>query len=261
VTDAADWAAARQGEDWLLPGGYGNLVQQLADGVPVTTGCVLEALEVGRGRVALATSGGRIEARHVVLTVPLGVLQAERISFSPPLPASVRQALDTLPMGCLMKVGIDLIADPFGETDTYFLHYPASDEAAVLYLMQPGGQAMAYAFVGGSAARALEPLDDAAVREEALAPLRHLLGAATVDRSFGRAVATRWAADPFAFGSYAIARPGGFMARRELAQPLFERIYLVGEATAPDGWMGTVGGAWLAGRAAMAAIDRARGLP
>ena len=257
-TDALDWASARAGTDWLLPEGYGTLVQALALHLPVTTDCALEALEVGPEAVNLATTQGRFTAGHVILTVPLGVLQAERIRIAPALPDACRRALDDLPMGCLMKVAIDLLDDPLdglaGAAGPCFLHYPAADERAVLYLVRPCGHAMAYAFVGGSTARALEPESDAAVRDAVLAPLRGLLGNAAVERAFGPAAVSRWASDPFAFGSYAVARPGGASGRAVLAEPLFERLHLAGEATAPDGWHGTAGGAWLAGRRAVARI-------
>jgi monoamine oxidase len=160
-----------------------------------------------------------------------------------------------------MKVAIDLLAEPLAGVaaapDSYYLHYPAADEDAVLYLFRPCGHAMAYAFVGGQRARALEPLSNAAIRDAVLEPLRTLLGGPVVERSFASAAVSRWAADPFAGGSYAVARPGGAAARAVLAAPLFERVHLAGEATAPDGWHGTAGGAWLAGRAAVMRIAAA----
>jgi len=256
VTDAADWAAARGGDDWLLPEGYGSLVQDLARGLTAVTDCRLQALEITPDTVRLVTTRGDFVAAHVVLTVPLGVLAAERIAFTPALPDAVIDALDVLPMGCLMKVAIDLTADPLGETGSYYLHYPALDETGVLYLIRPCGYAMAYAFVGGTAARALEAESDAAVGDAVLAPLRRLLGARVVERSFGAARASRWASDPDAFGSYAMARPGGAGARATLAEPVLGRLHLAGEATAPDGWHGTAGGAWLAGRRAITRIAR-----
>ena len=261
ATDAADWASARDRTDWLLPAGYGTLIQALAAKVPITTDCALEALEVGPDAVTLTTTRGGFTARQVVLTVPLGVLAAGRIRLTPALPTTFCRALDDLPMGCLMKVAIDLLADPLADLATdaasCFLHYPATDERAVLYLLRPCGQPMAYAFVGGSMARALEPKTDAAIRDAVLEPLRGLLGTALVERSFGPVAVSRWGSDPFAFGSYAIARPGASGARAVLAQPLFERVHLAGEATAADGWHGTAGGAWLAGRAAVTRIAAA----
>lgn len=252
ATDSVDWASARAGTDWLLPKGHGTLVRAIAGSLPVTIGTALEAVTVGTDSVRLSTTAGSFTARHAVVTVPLGVLAAGRIRFTPALPERVRLALDALPMGCLMKVGFDLLADPLlalgVDADSCFLHYPATDEHAVLYLLRPCGQPTALAFVGGSMAWALERKADLVVRDVVLEPLRRLLGAGLVERCFGPALPSRWGADPFALGSYAVARPGGAGARQVLAEPLFERVHLAGEATASGGWHGTTGGAWLAGR-------------
>lgn len=254
LTDAADWASAQDSGDWLLPNGHGALLQEVACGVAVTTDCALRAVEVRRDRVVLDTAGGTLVARHLVLTVPLGVLAAEAIRFDPPLPATVMGALDDLPMGCLMKIGFALHGDPLGETGSYYLHHPAGDESGVLYLVRPAGTELGYAFIGGAAARELEQAGQAAAREAMLEPLRHLLGAAVVARTIGPSAATRWGGDPWSFGSYAIARPGGSAAREKLGLPIHDRLHLAGEANAPAGWQATVAGAWLAGRAAVRRI-------
>jgi monoamine oxidase len=64
-----------------------------------------------------------------------------------------------------------------------------------------------------------------------------------------------WWTDPFAYGSYSICDPGHETARDALAQPIGNRLFIAGEATAGGGAM-TVGGATLAGRAAAAAVAR-----
>ena len=110
--DPADFLAARDGEDWLLPDGYGTLVGRFGMGLPVRLGCAVQAVVATRDQVELTTSAGRLRARHVIVTVPLGVLAAERIRFDPPLPAAVLAALDALPMGTLMKVGLRLTGRP-----------------------------------------------------------------------------------------------------------------------------------------------------
>lgn len=253
-TDAADWASAQDGNDWLLPHGHGALLQEVASGLAVTTDCALRSVQVRRDRLLLDTTGGTLAARHAVLTVPLGVLAAEAIRFDPPLPAALLGALDDLPMGCLMKIGFALKGDPLGETGSYYLHHPVRDESGVLYLVRPAGIELGYAFVGGAAARALERAGQAAAREAVLDPLRHLLGAGVVARTIGASIATRWGRDPWSLGSYAIARPGGAAARKLLNFPIHDRLHLAGEANAPGGWQATVGGAWLAGRAVVRRI-------
>ena len=66
-----------------------------------------------------------------------------------------------------------------------------------------------------------------------------------------------WWTDPFARGSYSIARPGHAGAREALRAPIGERIWLAGEATAGGGAM-TVGGATLEGERAAAAVLETR---
>jgi monoamine oxidase len=68
-----------------------------------------------------------------------------------------------------------------------------------------------------------------------------------------------WWADPFARGSYSVARPGHLSARMALREPVGARIWFAGEATAGGGAM-TVGGATLEGeRAAGEAIRKLGG--
>ena len=62
-----------------------------------------------------------------------------------------------------------------------------------------------------------------------------------------------WWTDPFAFGSYSIARPGSADAREALRAPVGDRIWLAGEASAGGGAM-TAGGAFLEGERAAAAV-------
>ena len=64
-----------------------------------------------------------------------------------------------------------------------------------------------------------------------------------------------WWTDPYARGSYSVCLPGHDAARDALAQPIGERLFIAGEATAGGGAM-TVGGATLAGRTAAATLAR-----
>jgi monoamine oxidase len=64
-----------------------------------------------------------------------------------------------------------------------------------------------------------------------------------------------WWTDPFARGSYSVARPGRVAARQALRQPVGGKVFLAGEASAGGGAM-TVGGATLEGqRVARAVLD------
>ena len=93
--------------------------------------------------------------------------------------------------------------------------------------------------------------DDA--RDAVSAPLVEMLGSAVRERIRG-CLFTDWHDDPWALGSYAVARPGRAAARAALREPWSERVHYAGEAAAADGWHGTVAGAYLSGRAAARAV-------
>ena len=73
--------------------------------------------------------------------------------------------------------------------------------------------------------------------------------------------ATRWNENPFVLGAFSAASPGGQPGRRQLMEPLRNRLWFAGEAVHETLW-GTVGGAWESGeRAAEGALRRIGALP
>jgi monoamine oxidase len=251
--DAADFAAARDGEDWLVPGGYGRLVERFGTGLPIRCGCPVTSVRTLAGGVELTTPAGKLRAQRAVVTVPLGVLAAGAIAFDPSLASTMLAALDALPMGNLVKLRVRLAGDPLGCGDMIYATAPPTSERAVLWLVRPFGRAELMGFAGGSLGRELAALSPpdlvAAIRGE----LAALAGSAAADAVADCQLAD-WAADPWALGSYAIARPGASAARAALRVPWSERVHYAGEAAAADGWHGTVAGALLSGIAAARAI-------
>ncbi len=255
--DAADFVAAREGEDWLVPGGYGRLVAATGAGLAVRLACPVLAVRSLADRVELATAQGTLRAAQAVITVPLGVLADERIRFDPPLPAAVLAALDGLPMGNLVKLRVILDGDPLGVAEGTYVTAPPTDERAVLWLARPFGRLELMGFAGGSHGAELAALPPAALQAEVGRLLAAMAGGDAGRRVLACSVAD-WQADPWSLGSYAIARPGAASARASLREPLAERLFYAGEAAAADGWHGTVAGAHLSGEAAGRAILAAR---
>ena len=247
--DASDFVAAREGEDWLVPQGYGRLVERFGAGLPVRLSCPANVIRCRTEEVEITTTAGVLRAGHVILTVPLGVLAAERIRFDPPLPAPVLAALEDLPMGNLVKLRVRLDGDPFGVGDNVYLNAPPASERTILWLARPFGRDELMGFVGGSLADELTALPDKDMTAEVRRQLAAMLGDGAAIRIVA-CTAADWRRDPWALGSYAIARPGGAAARAALRAPFAERVHYAGEAAAADGWHGTVAGAYLSGRAA-----------
>ena len=149
AVDAADFLSAKEGEDWLVPGGYGQLVARFGAGLPVRLHCpVTPSAQCRRGRGA--HDPGRLRAGRAIVTVPLGVLAAGRSEFDPALPAPVLAALDALPMGNLIKLRVRLAGDPFGCGDMVYVAAPPASERAIIWLVRPFGRAELMGFAGGS---------------------------------------------------------------------------------------------------------------
>ena len=81
-------------------GGNVRLVQALAEHVPVMYNTPVGAVHYGSEGVTVVTEDGRaLAADACVVSVPLGVLKASHIDFSPPLPQPKLDAIDRL--GCV----------------------------------------------------------------------------------------------------------------------------------------------------------------
>lgn len=245
---AIDFARGVSGEDRLVPGGYGALVAAYAQGMPVQLGAVVTRIDYRGATVDVHTAGGdRLRGQHAIVTVPIGVLAAEKITFDPPLPNDKLQAIEGLPMGLLAKIVLAFDGDPIGLGDSYYFHQKTETDRAALYFCRPAGSRHVIAFVGGSLARDLEAEGEAAASAFALAPLRDLFDK-TVDRHFLGVRQTRWGEDPLSLGSYSVARPHAADRRKALARPVAGRLHFAGEAAATDGWAATVAGAFRSGQ-------------
>ncbi|MEV0280747.1 FAD-dependent oxidoreductase [Streptomyces sp. NPDC050610] len=102
---AQEEGVAGQGRDLLLPDGYDKLLAHVRGTIPVRTGAVVTRIARDPGGVTLTLADGEtLRADRCVITVPLGVLKARKITFEPALPAQKREAIDALGSGLLDKL-------------------------------------------------------------------------------------------------------------------------------------------------------------
>ena len=255
VRDA--FANTLEGSNLNVAGGLGAFIgRRLAQ--PAWLETPVRRIAWDGGGATLETERGTLQAAACVVTVSTGVLRAaDGIAFDPPLPDSHRAALDGLPMGVLTKIGLGAAGqDRVGLPPQCSLRARVRSRhaPAMSFIAWPRGEAHLVGFVGGSAAEALSVEGPQAIEAFARAQLRSLLGEAAAT-AFGGAIVADWAADPWHRGAYAYALPGHAGARTALAAPLADGALLfAGEAMAPDGLAGTVGGAFLSGQSAARAI-------
>ena len=240
-------------------GGMGAFVaRRLATAARLS--CAVRRVRWG-GPAQVETESGSVSAKAVIVTVSTGVLRAGGIAFDPPLPASHLEALDGLPMGQCEKVAL---VGPPGER----FGLPVScgvrrrldrrHEATVSLIAWPLGLAHLVGFVGASSLAAIGTGRDA-LAAFARTEAARVIGLGSPD-TLEIAAMSAWGADPLFGGAYAYARVGRAGARAALGEPLADgRLVLAGEAVAPDGLAGTVGGAWRSGRAAAETVLAALG--
>lgn len=251
---ARDYQRLWSGDDYVVPSGYGHLVARYAAGLDIRLSQPVTAIDWSGAGVAIATASGMLRARACIVTVPVGVLKAGAIRFTPELPARTRDALAGIGMGALTKIALKLTGERFGIAPgtTYFEAGAAG--RLLSFELFPGDQDLVVGYCGGDYARELSQGGAEAAREHVVDLLASMIGG-DLRKAAGPVSFPAWWTDPFSRGSYSVCLPGHAAARDALAEPVGDRLWFAGEATAGGGAM-TAGGATLAGRTAAAAVAR-----
>lgn len=236
------------GVNWPVESGYGALVAAYGARIPVSLSTPVTRID-WRGRdVLVDTTKGTLRARAVILTPSTNVLARGAIEFVPDLPGRMKTALEAVPTGGANKVAFHFSRDVFGGADhggADYLSEVNREQHALYFEIKPFGRPLAIAHLGGAFAVQMESEGATAMQHVAREALGHMFGQDIFKYCTGMA-ATSWCGDPHILGGYSCARPGSADARRVLAEPIDEKIYLAGEAVHPD-WYSTVQGAHLTG--------------
>jgi len=243
--------------EYTVPSGMGNFVRRFADGLNVRLGVSVETIAWdGPKRVEVSTSGGKVTADAVIVTVPVALLQQGRPRFLPDLPAAHWSAIQNIRMGVVDKIGLRFSENVFGDlpASTPCLKY-ADDAILRMAICKFAGQNMANMFVNGEQAERLEAMGKDALVDYAGELIGDLFGSSARQKIAG-GIVNPWGSDPWAGGSFPIALPHHANAHRQLAKPL-GRLHFAGDATSELSY-GTLVGAYATGRAAAARIAAAR---
>ena len=93
------------GPDLVPPDGYVGMLAPLLHGVAIDLGHVVTSIGHDAHGVRIGLEDGAVvRSDRVLVTAPLGVLQAGDIDFEPPLPTEKRVAIDRLGVGVLDRV-------------------------------------------------------------------------------------------------------------------------------------------------------------
>lgn len=220
--------------DHRIEGGYRRLTDRLASGLDIRLGTTVEQIRYDEGGVTVVTDHGEFAGSHVIVTLPLGVLKSNRVTFDPPLPDRKRQAIENLGFGNAEKIFLKF-PTPFWRSSPqqtkHLIHISDSvgDFPAFLDVTGTSDQPVLCAIISGDQSRRLaadpEPLID-----RACDVLKAMFPDAYQDPVAVHV--TNWQNDPFAGGSYstpvASTSPDDY---DQLATPVAGRVLFAGEAT------------------------------
>lgn len=235
------------GDDAVFPGGYGQIADVLADGLDIRLLEAVTEIDYAGTDIVLTTAGGAtLEATRVVVTVALGMLKRNLISFLPALPPRKRSAIDGLEMGVLNKTCL-LFDDVFWDKDVELIGYVSAQRgqwAETLNLFPYTGHPILMMFNAGAHGARIEQLSDEEIVAQALAALAGIHGVIPPPTD---ALTTRWRSDPWTWGSYSYVPAGSSYQRyAELSEPVGDKLFFAGEATHVE-YPSTVHGAFLSG--------------
>jgi len=241
-----------EGYDGLVTAIFQRIDPKLCE---VRLNIVATAVTWGRKSVVVRTSSGQeFSAPQLIVTVPLGVLKAGALEFSPRL-AGMEEAVGRLEMGDAERVSLCLASDTWVTHDRFspegFL-FTGEPPLPVWWVSRPPPFPVVTGWAGGRNARALGQLGGAARVDAAVAALAAALGvdAGRLRQDLRGGFSHDWLGDPFARGAYSYAGVGGSDAGAKLAVPIDGTLFFAGEATESDGQNGTVHGAIASGRRA-----------
>jgi monoamine oxidase len=207
--------------------------------------------------VRVATSRGTFEAQRCVVALPLGVLKAAGVRFTPALPATLRDAIDGLGFGAVHRLAL-LFPRIFWDRKTQFFGSLAPEPAECFELNDASrhtGKPILTVNTAGDFARALDGLSPDRAAARVLPRIRKMFGSSVPSPL--RAAASDWIRSPWTRGSYSYWAVGSDSdANEAFAQPVQGRLFFAGEH-ASAAYPGTVHGAHLAGREAARRVREA----
>jgi monoamine oxidase len=208
--------------DFRVGAGYATLFERAAADLDVRLGTPVTAVEWGTLGATVHSTSGELAGRHVIVTLPLGVLRAGAVAFDPPLPDGKREAIDRLGVGHVDKVVLVFDAPfwPEGMKGVF------TDLDGQSWKVAGGGRVLR-ALMGGRAAERFEATPDPVAR--AVGELEAVFGLELGGRLLaGRFVG--WGTDPWARTGYSYVPPAGRGLRATLAAPQ-GALSFAGEAT------------------------------
>jgi monoamine oxidase len=227
--------------------GYGALVEFLVAkardaGAQMLTGRVVRSIRWRAGNVEVEAQDGNSLERFfgdgLIVTLPLGVLKKNAVTFVPPL-TDKEEAICGLDFGNVVKLTFVFRKQWWARGDFGFIY--ALEEPVPTWWTDQRGPVLT-GWAGGTKADRLIQTPSAELQSLGVEILSRIFRvSSSIIRQELLAMETHdWSRDPYACGAYTSIPVNGMILPKLLAAPVEETLFFAGEATASDAQLGTV---------------------
>ena len=156
----------------MLLGGFAQVAARLAQGLDVRLGQPVTAVRWTADGVEVVAEKETVQADRAIVTLPLGVLKAGTVQFSPELPAAKLRAIQAIGVGAVHKVVLRFEKQFWNndEQASWLCVGRAGPIQRMVELRRTGRAPMLSLCSHGEAARRLEEGGPQAAVDEASAP-------------------------------------------------------------------------------------------
>jgi polyamine oxidase len=217
--------------DYLVLGGYSKIVEHLLQDIDVRLGKIVSEIKHDEPIIKVVTEKEVFECDYVIVTVPISILQKQKIAFSPTLPEWKVNSFSKMKMGIFNKVVMEF-TERFWEGDSDFQCYNSthgnSFGIAVNYFHYYEKPVL-IAMPTGTSGKWIEENDVETIKKE----YQNIFHKAHKGKEieFKNILKTSWNTDEFSLGSYSHVPVGARENSFDDLEKEVGRIHFAGEAT------------------------------
>jgi monoamine oxidase len=235
------------GVEKIATNGYDTIANYLANGLNIQLNQRVSKIDYTNTKVQITHNSTISEADYVIVTVPLGVLKANKIQFVPSLPTSKQNAIQKIGMNCVNKFLLTWNT-AFWDDVQYISYTPATKDKFNYFVnvkkFHPTVNAL-MTFAYADYARQTELMTDAQITNEIMAHLKDIYGNSIPNPT--NILRTKWQSNEHTYGAYSYTAVGTEMQHFEdLAATINDKLFFAGEHTEVD-YFSTAHGAYISG--------------
>jgi len=235
------------GADVIITNGYDKVTDFLATGLDVRLNTRVSSINYSNTKVNIIANGNTIDADYVVVSVPLGVLKNNAITFTPALPTNKINAISNTNIGNVNKFLL-VWNTPFWDTNLQYIGYSPDTKGKFNYFLNIkkftlSNGLMTFAF--GNYATVTESMTDNQIINEIMLNLKRIYGNSIPNPT--NFLRTKWGQNINSYGAYSYPTNGSTSADFDtLSNEVNNKVFFAGEHTERE-YRGTVHGAYLSG--------------